>query len=78
MTENDILILENLDTVYSLFSEIIPSRDHSPLSRRFVKGRLLSLCKKGFAESRISDACGRVEYAITDEGQRFLDKQSLM
>jgi DNA-binding PadR family transcriptional regulator len=63
-------VLAELDDVWQTFAEINPRQ----VGSRTLKGRLASLCARRLAVSRVSDANGKVEYAITEAGDRALGR----
>jgi len=70
LSKQDLSILSELDDVWVTFDEIyVPG-----VSLRTLRNRLVSLRYHGYVDSRISDAHGRVEYAITEKGDEILDR----
>jgi DNA-binding PadR family transcriptional regulator len=56
-----------VDDVWVTFDEIAI---HGDVPRHRLRGVLTSCVKRGLMESRTSDAHGKVEYAITPEGDK--------
>ena len=64
-------VLAQLDDVWATFDEIWP---YTGIAKRRVAPILRGLKSRGFVDTRVSDAHGRTEYAITEEGDRELGR----
>jgi DNA-binding PadR family transcriptional regulator len=64
-------VLAQLDDVWVMFDEIWP---YAGVPKSRVAPILRGLKSRGFVATRVSDAHGRTEYAITEEGDRELGR----
>jgi hypothetical protein len=70
LSAEQLAVLRNIDDVWVMFDEIWPYVTGVP--KRDVAAIVRGLVARGYVDSRRSDAHGRVEYAITEAGDKEL------
>jgi predicted lipoprotein len=77
LSADEQMALEQIDyTIWATFREVYPYRANRGVVGQRLKSALVKLKTKGLVASRVSDAHGKVEYALTEAGIAMIDREA--